>query len=315
MPAPDLVNPGVQGVEQRLPTIEPLNGETLGERQAVEAESGPARILPDLPGVVPRPEEARVLAGPDQRPFHQERRQHDAAGNPIAPGADHVDRGGIARIIVARGDLVEERPRLRVAGQDLVGRVEVVGIRMRQRPHDRHLVGPRGQERQVLAVPDARHRRVDRLELAADAVWRLGLHVERVEMTQAARQEDDDHRLRPRLESRRLDAGSAGRLGATPQREELGQAQPQQARESDLEEFAAEDPHRMAVRQLHALSLESAPHGASRPVFRRRPSRLTGSSPMLSLSQTIGGEQGRRRFENPVLVVAIGLTLSRLRHG
>jgi len=39
---------------------------------------------------------------------------------------------GIARPVVARGDLVEERPRLRMAGQDVMGRDEVVVLLVRE---------------------------------------------------------------------------------------------------------------------------------------------------------------------------------------
>ena len=68
-------------------------------------------------------------------------------GMPSARGRIASTADGIARIIVARGDLVEERTRLRMAGQDLVGRVQVVRVRVRQRPDDRQLVGPRRQPR------------------------------------------------------------------------------------------------------------------------------------------------------------------------
>ena len=92
----------------------------------------------DLPGVVLRAQETRVLARPGRAGLPSrtsaasrrwERRRHR--------GPDRVDRRGVAGIVVARGDLVEERTRLRMARQDLMGRVQVVGIGVRERPDDR----------------------------------------------------------------------------------------------------------------------------------------------------------------------------------
>ncbi len=175
-----------------------------GQREAVLAEAGLVRVLLDLPGVVLRAEEAGVLAGPGQRAFHQERRQHHAAGDAVGPRTDVVQARGVARIVVARGDLVEERARLGVAGQELVRGVEVVRLVVRHATGRSASwsvrVARRGRCSQT-TMPG--HVRGDRLELAADALGGVGLHVERVEVAQPAGQEDQDHRLRPGLAPRR----------------------------------------------------------------------------------------------------------------
>ena len=71
-------------------------------------------------------EESGVLAGPEERAFHEEGRQHHPARESVRPGSRVIEPRGVARIIVARGDLVEDGARLRVPGQDLVRGVEVV---------------------------------------------------------------------------------------------------------------------------------------------------------------------------------------------
>ena len=129
-------------VEQRLPPPEPLDAEADRQREAVDPESGLVRVLANLPGVVPRAEEPRVLPGPDQRAFHQEGGEHDPAGDAVGPRADVVEPRGIARVIVSRGDLVEEGPRLGVPGQKLMGRVQVVRVSVRQRADDRPACRP-----------------------------------------------------------------------------------------------------------------------------------------------------------------------------
>ena len=60
-----------------------------------------------------------------------------------------------------------------------------------------------------------------------------------------------------------------GRLGTPPQAEQLGQAEPQQAREPDLEELAAEDADRMAVCRRHERSSPSR-RSAATPARRSR---------------------------------------------
>ena len=58
-----------------------------------------------------------MLARPDERPFHEKRRESDATGNAIVPGPKVVNRRCIARVVVARSDLVKECPGLGIASQ------------------------------------------------------------------------------------------------------------------------------------------------------------------------------------------------------
>ena len=123
--------------------------------------------------------------------------------------AYEVHRRPVAGEVVARGDAVEvagpARAR-RMAGQDAVDRDEVIALRVRHRAYDGEPAGAGGQQGQVLAEVDARHRRRDGPELAADALRGLGLHVEGVVLAEAAAQEDDDHRPRA---ARRVSAPAA----------------------------------------------------------------------------------------------------------
>ncbi len=183
-----------QLVEQRLAAIQPLHAQTGRQGQAFEPETRPARVLADLPRVVPRSQEPRMLAGPDQRPLHEKRREHHAAGHAIVSRPEIVDRRCVARVVVARRDLVKECARLGIAGQEFVGCVQMVGKGVRHRAHDRQLVGQSRQPGKVLADVNSRHLGRNRVKIAADALGCVGLHVERVEMTQAAREKHQDHR-------------------------------------------------------------------------------------------------------------------------
>ena len=146
-----------------------------------------------------------------------------------------VEHGRVAGEIVARGDAVEvARPARirRLAGQDAMDRDQVVPLRMRHRADDRQLIGPRREAGEMLADLDAGHGRRDRLELAADLVGRLGLHVERVVLPQPAAEQDHDHRPRP---ARR----PAARGRRAPARQQPRQPHPQQPRVADLDETAS----------------------------------------------------------------------------
>ncbi len=163
-------------------------------------------------------------------------------GTPSARGRRYSRARGVAGVVVAGGDLVEEGAGLSVAGEDLVSGVEVVGVLVGERADDRELIGPGGEAGQVLADPDAGGGGVDRVELAADALGGVGLHVEGVEVAEAAGEEDQDHRPRP--------AGAGGSVagsgqGATSQ--EAGGPQAEEAGETDLQELAAEDAVGVAV--------------------------------------------------------------------
>ena len=212
--------------------MEPIGVEPGGQGQAVVAGLGPLRVEPELPGVVPRAEEPGVLARPGERPLDQPERQGHAVGDAVAPAAG----AGRARPR-SRGSRRARRPgrgRWPPAGST-TWPVRTRWTASRWFPSgcaiDRtiaSLSGPRRQAGQVLADPDAGDRRVDRLELAPDAVGRLGLHVERVVLAEPAAEQDHDHRLRP---ARRRAAGRR-----RPGRQQARQAQPQQPRIAHLEE-------------------------------------------------------------------------------
>ena len=265
-------------VGQRAAAAEALDAEPVGQRHFLDAIILAVRVLLDLPGVVLRPEEARVLAGPGERPLHQERGQQHPRRQPVGPGPDRLECRGVAGIVVPRGDLVEEGARLGMPGEELVRRVEVVRMPVRERPHDGQPIGARGEPRQVLAERDAGRLRGDRLELAADLGRRVGLQVERVELARPAGQEDQDHRLRPPGRSR-LRGRSPREQAVDPQAEEPGEA--------DLEELAAGDARRVPMRRghEHVLGLE----GRAGPI---PPDAVV--EPRLILSSTSGPGNHRR---------------------
>src|SRR5436190_22416890 len=68
--------------------------------------------------------------------------------------------------------------------------------RMRERANQRPQLAPLRQHRQMLANLDARRPRRDRFELAPDIVRRIRLQIEAIVLSQTARQEDIDARLR-----------------------------------------------------------------------------------------------------------------------
>ena len=73
---------------------------------------------------------------------------------------------------------------------------KMIVFTMRKRPHHSVLVRARRQTRQMLADVQTRYPRLNRLEFAANLRRRVRLHVEHVEMTRGAGEEDDDHRFR-----------------------------------------------------------------------------------------------------------------------
>ena len=89
----------------------------------------------------------------------------------------------------------------------------------------------------MLADLHAGHLGGDRLELAAHLRRGVRLEVERVDVAGAAGEEDEDHRLRPRPPR----AGRTPGRGNGPVGQEGGQADPEQARVADLQEFAPRD--------------------------------------------------------------------------
>ena len=87
------------------------------------------------------------------------------------------------------------------------------------------LVGQRRQLRQFLADHQPGRPRCDRLIRSANGAWRVRLHVECFELTWAAKQEQEQNRLRPRTRHEpRLFRG-----------QQAGQACPEKTRASNLQ--------------------------------------------------------------------------------
>src|SRR5438105_3963151 len=105
-------------VEQRNAVIQPADFNPRCQAQAVYPEVARVRIAVNLPGVVPGTEEASMLAGPGERTLDQERRQINTAGDAIVTRPKMIESGCVARPVITGGHLIEERPGLRMAGQD-----------------------------------------------------------------------------------------------------------------------------------------------------------------------------------------------------
>ena len=153
-----------------------------------------------------------MLSRPGQRSFHEERRQIDAAGNAVVARPQIIQTGGVAGPIVARGDLVEERTRLLIAGQNVVRGDEMIVLAMRHRANDGVLVGARGETRQMLGHQQSRRLRRGRLELAAQLRRRVGFEIKRIEMAGRPREEDNDDGLPFSRGLRRFGRGALGLL-------------------------------------------------------------------------------------------------------
>ena len=209
-----------------------------------------------------RPEEPSVLARPDEWSFHQESGEHHAARDAVGPRPEMAQGRGVAREVGPRGDLVEEGPRLRLSGQDFMRCIKVIGVFMRKGPNDRQHLGAPGHFGKDLRERDARDAAVDGREVAADALRGVRLGVERIDVAEAAREEDQHHRLGPRDEFLASLLTIGGRAG----RHQAGKTDAEQTREADLKEFAANDPIMMAMakRQGHARPLGPIRNNGSR---------------------------------------------------
>ncbi len=163
--------------------MEPRRVKSGRQGKAVVRGLGTRRIKAELPGIVRRAEEASILTRPGERPFDQSRWQGHAIGDAIATTTTPVQHRRIA------GEIVPGRHAIEVAGPARIGDLprqhavdgqQVIPLGMGHRADDRQPAGTSRQARQVLAHSDSGHGRIDRLELAADSIRSLGLHVERV---------------------------------------------------------------------------------------------------------------------------------------
>jgi hypothetical protein len=75
----------------------------------------------------------------------------------------------------------------------------VVGFDGAHASQDRGVLYELRESRKVLADLDTRHRGFNRPELSANAIWRIGLEVESVQMARTARHPEQDARFRLRL--------------------------------------------------------------------------------------------------------------------
>ena len=193
-----------------------------------------------------------MLARPGQGAFHQERRQHHAAGNAVGPRPDRVDGRRIARIIIARSDLVEEGARLRMAGQDLVGRVEMV--RIARVPSSERSPACRAGRRAC--------GKCSQIGMPGTLVA-IGRNSPRIPSGASGFMSNESMWLSPPVKNTRItDLARGGdalvRLAALRTRsQEVGQAEAQQPRESHLNELTPNNADGMAVARFHDRFLRS----------------------------------------------------------
>src|SRR5262249_5971925 len=121
----------VDFVEKGMPALHPARA--VGRLNRFHLEPRLVRVVLDVPRVVPGTEKTRVLPGPDERAFHQESRKRDPSRDAVRSRTKVVQAGRVTWPVVSRGDLVEDPPGDRYAGQYLVGGEQVVVLAMRQR--------------------------------------------------------------------------------------------------------------------------------------------------------------------------------------
>ena len=122
------------------------------------------------------------------------------------------DRGHRRPVARPRSIRVEARRQIRPARQHDVMAGRVVVRAVRQRTHQRPEVAPLGQARQMLADIDSGRPRGDRPELAADALRRIRLEVEALQLRQSTGEENIDDRPGLRR-ARRDESGRRRRRG------------------------------------------------------------------------------------------------------
>ena len=113
-----------------------------------------------------------------------------------------VDHGAVAGKQLERIAQPLIVARRRVPGQRVVARRVVVLHRVRHATDQRHLVHDLRRLRQLLADLDAVGARRDRLVRPANALGRVRLHVEHVDVARPAPLKEEDDRLRARLDAR-----------------------------------------------------------------------------------------------------------------
>ena len=156
-------------------------------------------------------EEAAGLAGRDTPVAQDVRERNKGRHGRIIDRLELGDRaavGGVELLGVAEADVVDRRG---VAGQAVVGGRVVVLHLVVHRPDLGELAHHLREPGQVLGDEQARLGRGDRLELAADAVGGVGLHVERIEVRRPAELVEEDDVLglgtKSRSQFRRAEQG------------------------------------------------------------------------------------------------------------
>src|SRR5579859_5534699 len=120
-------------IQERQAVVQPGDFKSGRQMQTIDSEVGRVRVPGDLPGIVPRTEKSGMLARPGQWSFDKECWQVDAARDAVVAWPEVVETRRIRWPIIARGHLIEERPRLRMAGQDVVRGDEMVVLAMGER--------------------------------------------------------------------------------------------------------------------------------------------------------------------------------------
>ena len=184
---------GIDQLLQAAAVVEPGQRQPGGEGELGKPEVGAVRVLAHEERVKPLAQEAGVLPRRDAAVAEHVGKRNEAGNRRVLDGREPGDRaavGGVKLLGVAEADVVQRRG---VAGQAVVGGRVVVPHRVMDRADLGELVQDGRPPRQVLGDRQAGLARGDRLELAADAIGSLRLHVERVDVRGPAElvQEDD----------------------------------------------------------------------------------------------------------------------------
>ena len=216
----------IKCAQERTPAAHAIERDFLRQIEPGHAVTGAAGVARDE-WLECRAEEAGILPGQEVAVVAHPVRRVDEGRQRIAgrPKLRH-DRAYRRKVVGRRGgDQPTGLERLS-PGQGEIRTGVVVGDRVMDRADQGQVVGRSGEQGKVLAEREPGHGRGNRLELAADLLGCIGLHVPEVLVSRASFQDEENERLG--LGTRR----SRGRC------EQSGQSQPDHAGRADMEQVA-----------------------------------------------------------------------------
>ena len=222
--------------EEITPLINGVDGQSQRECEVVDAEFRQVGILPELPGVIFWPEDARILTTKAVAVV-KVGRQHHAGRSSVRSGANEVEPRGVTRPVGARRHVRGAWGHLVDTGEHHMCRVLMTRHPVSHRSHDRELLRSRGETGKMLTDTNARSGGVDRLKRPAYLFRGLRFGVECVDLARRTGLKDEQDRLCPR--DRR-----GGPSLTSPKRR---QTKPEETRVTDLDQLPASQSRRVLM--------------------------------------------------------------------